>query len=351
MPYSREEERPCQTVDVTTPTPHIPQSTDEQPHGRHLSEVLAFTFPGQGSQRPGMGEPWTDQPAWEIVRDASEMTGINIAHLLLHADAEELTRTDNAQLATYVLSMVVSRSLERVGITPSIVAGHSLGEYSALTAAGVIDVPTGCKLVSVRGKAMVEAAQRRNGTMYAIIGLSESEVRSACDDDTGDVWIANLNSDGQIVISGDPEALERVAKSAKERGAKRTVGLPVGGAFHSPFMESATQALGEALATVSLNHTPTVPVVTNVDAALHADHTDWPSLLSDQLTSPVRWIGCTEQLVRSGATLFVECGPGSVLTGLAKRNAPSVRTVAVSSPDDMRRLVELVTTSTSGGTS
>ncbi|MGI9599057.1 MAG: ACP S-malonyltransferase, partial [Acidimicrobiales bacterium] len=168
--------------------------------------MIAFTFPGQGSQLPGMGAAWRDHPSWELVAEASEASERDVEHLLLHADEEELRQTRNSQLATYVLSMIVLDAVERIGIEPAFHAGHSLGEYSALTAAGVVNFSAGVQLVTERGNAMQAAAEERPGTMAAVLGLDDEKVEAACRRVDGDVWVANYNAPGQVVIAGDAES-------------------------------------------------------------------------------------------------------------------------------------------------
>ncbi len=301
--------------------------------------MLAFTFPGQGSQRPGMGAPWVGHPSWEVVEEASEVTGRDLSRLLLEADLAELTATENAQLATYVLSLVVLDAVERTGLAPLICAGHSLGEYSALTAAGALALEDGARLVAERGAAMHEAASARRGTMAAVLGAEPAVVQEACRAAGGPVWVANDNAPGQVVVAGEPEAVARAGEEAKARGAKRVVAIPVAGAFHTELMAPARERLAKALATVDLAD-PDVPVVANVDARAHLEGAEWPELLLAQLTSPVRWRESLASVVELGATTLVEVGPGGVLTGLARRAAPAVRAVSVASPEDLELLAE-----------
>ncbi len=171
--------------------------------------TIAFTFPGQGSQKPGMGRPWVDHESWELVQEASEAAGRDLAHLLVDADADELTQTRNAQVATYVLSLVTLDAVERLGLEPAVAAGHSLGEYSALTAAGTLDFTDGVRLVAERGEAMQIAADERTGTMAAVLGLDDDKVEIACMRAAADVWAANFNAPGNVVIAGDPRSHHR----------------------------------------------------------------------------------------------------------------------------------------------
>jgi [acyl-carrier-protein] S-malonyltransferase len=305
--------------------------------------VLAFTFPGQGSQRPGMGAPWVVHPSFELVSLAAEVTGRDLVALLLDADLDTLTRTDNAQLATFVLSLVVLDAAERIGIVPSACAGHSLGEYSALVASGSLDFEDGLRLVAERGAAMQQAALDAPGTMAAVLGLDDDGVEAACRRADGDAWVANFNGPGQVVIAGSSEAVAEAGRIAKELGAKKVLPVPVGGAFHTPLMGAARDRLRKALATVSFR-VPEPAVVANVDARAHLDPDEWPKLLSSQLCSPVRWRQTLDTLLADGVQTFVELGPGGVLTGLARRVLPSDScvAVAVATPDDLAKLVDVL---------
>lgn len=305
--------------------------------------MLAFTFPGQGSQRPGMGTAWVDHPSFELVALASEVTGRDLAYLLLEADQETLTRTDNAQIATFVQSLIVLDAAERLGIEPSASAGHSLGEYTALVAAGSLDFEDGLRLVAERGAAMQQAAECAPGTMIAVLGLDDESVETACRRVDGEAWIANFNAPGQVIVAGTSEALAEFSAIATELGAKRVLSMPVGGAFHTPLMSGARDRLRKALAVTSFHALDPV-VVANVDARPHEDPEEWPQLLSAQLCSPVRWRQSLETLLGEGMQTFVELGPGGVLTGLLRRVAPTTDTigVSVSTPDDLARLVKIL---------
>ncbi|HLG92724.1 MAG TPA: ACP S-malonyltransferase [Acidimicrobiales bacterium] len=301
--------------------------------------MLAFTFPGQGSQRPGMGRPWVDHPSWELVADASEAAERDVAFLLLEAGADELTATRNAQLATFTLSLVALDAIERVGIEPRWCAGHSLGEYTALVAAATVSFEEGVRLVAERGEAMQAAAEERPGTMAALVGIGDDDALACCQRAEDEVWVANFNAPGQVVIAGSPPAVGRASELAKGAGARKSVPLPVGGAFHTPLMEPARQRLRKCLGATRFER-PEVPVVANVDARPHLEAEEWPSLLSAQLCSPVRWRHTLEALAGLGASTLVEVGPGGVLTGLARRTLPSCRAVSVAKPDDLDALVD-----------
>ena len=303
--------------------------------------MLAFTFPGQGSQRPGMGRPWTEHESWELVEEASDVSGRDVGRLLLDADADELKDTRNAQLTTFVSSLMVLDAVERLGVEPSFCAGHSLGEYTALTATGALGFDDGVRLVVERAEAMHEAGQNNPGTMSAILGLDDELVEVACRRADSDVWVANFNAPGQIVIAGSAEGVAKAVAIAKELGAKKAMALPVSGAFHTPFMIPARDRLREAIASANPRDTE-VPVISNVDAIAHDHGDEWASLLSAQLSSPVRWKQCLSTLNDLGVTGFAELGPGGVLTGMAKRTLEGSRTISVSTPDELDKFIEWV---------
>jgi [acyl-carrier-protein] S-malonyltransferase len=301
--------------------------------------MIAFTFPGQGSQKPGVGAPWVDHPSWELVSEATDVAGRDVGRLLLAAGADELRQTRHAQLSTFVASLVVLDAVERLGVTPIALAGHSLGEYTALVAAGVLSFEDGVRLVAARGDAMQSAADERAGTMAAVLGLDDEAVAVACAKVDGDVWVANYNAPGQVVIAGCPEAIERAGAAAKALGAKKVLPVAVSGAFHTPFMAPARDRVRKAIAGADLRDGDT-PVFANVDAAAHVAADDWSSLLAAQLCSPVRWRQTLHAMAEAGCATFVELGPGSVLSGLAKRTVDGAKPLAVSTPDDLDRLLE-----------
>jgi [acyl-carrier-protein] S-malonyltransferase len=301
--------------------------------------MLAFTFPGQGSQRPGMGRPWVDHESWELVDEASEVAGRDVGRLLLDADADELKDTRNAQLTTFVSSMMVLDAVERLGVESNFCAGHSLGEYTALTATGALGFEESVVLVTERADAMHAAGAARPGTMAAVLGLDDDQVDVACNLADAEVWVANFNAPGQVVIAGSPEGVEAAGKHAKDLGAKRIMALPVSGAFHTAFMAPARDRLRIALATADIRDAE-IPVVSNVDAKPHQFADEWTALLSAQLASPVRWKQALQMLSSLGVTEFAELGPGGVLTRMAKRSVVGARTISVATPDDLDKLVE-----------
>jgi [acyl-carrier-protein] S-malonyltransferase len=294
-----------------------------------------------------MGAPWQDHPSWELVAEASEAAGRDVEALLLRADADELKQTRNAQLTTFVLSMVVLDAVSRVGVEAAGHAGHSLGEYSALTASGALDFADAVRLVTERGEAMQVAAEDRTGTMAAMLGLDDEQVEEACARVGGDVWVTNYNAPGQVVIAGDPDAVVEAGKIAKELGGKKLMPLPVSGAFHTPFMAPARDRLRKAIDQIEIR-APQGVVVANVDAAPHDDQYAWQGLLNAQLTSPVRWRQSLVTLANLGFTTFVELGPGTVLTGMAKRTIAQARTLSVSTPDELDQLLESLAAPPSG---
>jgi len=288
-----------------------------------------------------MGRPWQGHESWELIEEASDVAGRDVAALLLDADAEELRDTRNAQLTTFVSSLMVLDAVERLGIEPSFCAGHSLGEYTALVATGALSFDDGVRLVVERADAMHEAGLAAPGTMAAVLGLDDDDVEIACRRADSDVWVANFNAPGQIVIAGSPEGVAKASEIAKELGAKRVMPLQVSGAFHTPFMTAARDRLRVAITAASPRDTE-VPVVSNVDALLHATGDEWSSLLSAQLSNPVRRKHCLLTLAAEGVTGFVELGPGGVLTGMAKRTVENSRTISVATPDELDKLIEWV---------
>jgi [acyl-carrier-protein] S-malonyltransferase len=295
-----------------------------------------------------MGLPWKDHESWELVDEASEVAGRDVGALLCEADADELRDTRNAQLTTFVSSLMVLDASERLGLEPSFCAGHSLGEYTALTATGALGFDDGVRLVAARAAAMHDAGLERPGTMAAVLGLDDDYVDVACRRADSDVWVANYNAPGQVVIAGSPDGVESASNHAKELGAKRVMGLQVSGAFHTPFMTAARDRLREALA-AALPRDTDVPVVANVDAIAHNEGSVWASLLSAQLSSPVRWKQSLLTLSGAGVTDFAELGPGGVLTGMAKRTVSDSRTISVSTPEDLDKLIEWVDASSPTG--
>jgi [acyl-carrier-protein] S-malonyltransferase len=286
-----------------------------------------------------MGHAWVEHPSWEVAAEASDIAGRDLTALLLEAPMEELTRTANAQLATFVMSLVVLDAVERLGLFPAACAGHSLGEYTALVASGALSLSDGTKLVIERGDAMQAAADEHPGTMAALIGIADEDADAACQRAEDEVWVANYNAPGQVVIAGTVQGIAAATERAKELGARKVLPIPVSGAFHTQLMLPARARLRRTLDDVEF-HSPEVPVMANVDARVHTDPAEWPALLSAQLCSPVRWRQTLEALGGRGATLVAELGPGGVLTGMVRRTTPDVRGVAVAVPADLDKLMD-----------
>jgi [acyl-carrier-protein] S-malonyltransferase len=303
--------------------------------------MIAFTFPGQGSQKPAMGDAWLEHPSWELVDEAAAASDRDVAHLLLRADADELRATRNAQLATFVTSLVVLDAVERLGVEPGAVAGHSLGEYTALVASGALAFDDGVRLVVARGEAMQEAADARPGTMAAVLGLDDDDVEMACARVDEDVWVANYNAPGQVVIAGSPDGVGAASTAAKDLGAKKVMPMQVSGAFHTPYMSPARDALRAALAEADLR-APELPVYANVDALPHVGGDEWATLLGAQLCSPVRWRQTLHHLEEAGATTLLELGAGTVLSGMAKRTVSGCRTLSIGTPEELDKLLETI---------
>ena len=306
--------------------------------------MIVFVYPGQGSQSQGMGAAWRDHSSWELVAEASAIAGRDVAHLLCEADDEMLRHTRNAQLATFVTSMIALEALTLVGITPSCHAGHSLGEYSALAASGVLSFADATALVTERCEAMQSAAEEQDGTMAAVLGLDDAEVEAACASIDGDVWVANINSVGQVVIAGAPDHVAAAGEACKSQGAKRIMSLPVNGAFHTPYMDSAAERLNKAIGQAEFRE-PDFPVYANVDAAAHTNPKDWPQLLRQQLTGQVRWRQQVENIITdvgAGGITFVEVGPGKSLSAMIKRIDKSAELVQINTPDDIDGLLKTI---------
>ena len=281
----------------------------------NFSENLVCLFPGQGSLASGAGLQWQESKHWNQIGNISEASGIDVASLLTTASSEEVVRTDNAQIATFALSTIGYLELLDKGIRPRYLLGHSLGEFSALVASGLLSIEDGAKLIGVRGAAMLRCATTTEGSMVALMGGEDGALENL--KTLENVWIANINGTGQIVVSGSRAGLDDLMSRNKELGWKRATPLPVGGAFHSPLMSPAQDELDAALANIEWRTTDSV-LIANVDGNVHTTAQDWKELLSRQLTSPVQFLDATLTLPQS-VTKTIEMPPSGVLTGLTKR--------------------------------
>lgn len=279
----------------------------------------AFIFPGQGSQFQGMGKDLADQhqQASDLFAQANDILGFSLTDIMFSGSAEDLRQTRVTQLAVFVYSMAI-RSVLGDDFSPQMVTGHSLGEFSALTATGAFTFADGLRLVEKRAQAMQDACNQSQGTMAAVLALADEVVENVCANTQGIVVAANYNCPGQLVISGEVPAVEASCEQLKEKGAKRALLLPVGGAFHSPLMEPAREQLADAIRQISFAK-PSCPIYQNITAQPTQDTEVIKKNLIAQLTGPVRWTQTIRAMSDEGATHFVECGPGKVLQGLVRK--------------------------------
>ncbi len=299
---------------------------------------VAVIFPGQGAQAPALGTPWIDHPAWGLVERAEKATGESLAGLLTEAPAEDLARTREAQLVVFLSSLlaweIAGPALDAAGASIVAFGGHSLGQITALVAAGALPFDDGCRLAARRARHTQDAADARPGRLAALLGATVEQAQDACAGAAGACWIANDNAPGQVVIGGTPEGLEAASAKAKELGVKRVMPLNVGGAFHTPLMQAAADAFAADLAEAPFVDTD-IPVFSNHDARPYTDADGWPARLTDQLIRPVRWADTMPALAAMGAATLVEVGPGTTLTGLAKRAYPELVLRNVATPADL----------------
>ncbi|QJQ96379.1 MULTISPECIES: ACP S-malonyltransferase [Halomonadaceae] len=310
-----------------------------------MTQSLALLFPGQGSQHIGMMRELAER--YSVVRttfeEASGALGYDLWHVVQEGPEEVLNATACTQPALLTSSVAIWRVWQELeGPRPAVMAGHSLGEYSAMVCAGVLSFAEGVQLVKLRGEAMQEAVPAGSGAMAAILGLEDEAVEHACAQAAGDevVSAVNYNAPGQVVIAGSAAAVERAIVRCQEAGAKRALPLPVSVPSHCALMRPAAERLAQALDAIELR-APRYTVLQNVDAMAHADIATLRTRLVEQLYQPVRWTSCVEAMIEQGAEVFIECGPGKVLTGLNKRIARGSKGLAVNDPDSLVAALEL----------
>lgn len=306
---------------------------------------IAFVFPGQGSQSVGMLNAWADDAAVrQTLEQASEALGQDLAELISEGPADDLNLTTNTQpvmLASAVATYAAWRAAG--GAEPAVVAGHSLGEYSALTAAGSMSLADAVRIVRIRADAMQAAVPVGTGAMAAVLGLSDEDVLALCAQASGTeiVEAVNFNAPAQVVIAGHKSAVERACELAKEKGAKRALLLPVSAPFHSSLLKPAADVLQSALAGIAVNE-PSVPVINNVDVARQTDPAAIRDALVRQAWHPVRWVETVQAMKAQGVTHIVECGPGKVLNGLTKRIDKDLVGLAITDPASLQAALDLL---------
>jgi [acyl-carrier-protein] S-malonyltransferase len=301
---------------------------------------IAVVFPGQGTQEPGMGAAWRDHPAWKIVDQAEAALGEPLAPLLLDATADDLARTRNAQLAVLCTSLIAWEAARPMLSEVCAFAGHSLGQVTALIASGVLDLNAGVRFAATRAELTQAAADAHPGRMAALLGATVEEAEAACTAAPDECWLANDNAPGQVVIAGTPDGLEAATSKAKANGVKRAMPLKVGGAFHTPLMNDARDALVATVDAFELR-APAAPIVSNEDATAYDDADGWRARLPLHVTRPVRWRESMETLTTLGAHTFVEVGYGAMIAGVAKRTVPDTRVIGCGTPADLTQLADL----------
>lgn len=308
-----------------------------------MAPKIAFLFPGQGSQTIGMGKALCEETDFGRRRfaEASEILGFDLTVPCFQGPEEALKKTGVAQPALFVHGVIAAEWLRERGLEPTHTAGHSLGEYTALCVAGVVDFATGLRLVKARGEAMNAASEATKGVMAAILGLPPAAVKNLCDEAQahGVVAVANINAPDQTVVSGEPDAVSAVIEAAKSAGAKRAVPLLVHGAFHSPLMSTATLPMTRALAEAHLQP-PRLRFAANTTGGFLDDPETIRQQLVAQITGTVRWVDCMQTLLDDGVDLFVELGPGNVLTGLLRRIRKGVCCIPAGDPDSLAKVIE-----------
>jgi [acyl-carrier-protein] S-malonyltransferase len=287
-----------------------------------------------------MGSEWRDHPSWVVIEQAEAALGEPLAHLVTDAPAEALARTREAQLAVLLTSLVVWSALEPLPGTPLAFAGHSLGQVTALIAAGVLPLESGVRFAARRAELTQAAADAHPGRMAALLGATTEQAADACTAAPDACWVANDNAPGQVVIAGTPDGVAAGSARAQEIGVRRVTALNVGGAFHTPLMDDATAGLRSEVADLAFA-TPSAPVVSNDDASAYADGDGWRDRLPRHVSVPVRWRSTMDTLVALGADTFLEVGHGSMLAALAKRGAPSVSVRNIAVPEDIPHELEV----------
>jgi [acyl-carrier-protein] S-malonyltransferase len=304
---------------------------------------VAFLFPGQGSQEVGMGKALAEASgsAAALWREADATLGFSLSRLCFEGPADELALTANTQPAVLTASVAAAAALADSGLRPDLVAGHSLGEYSALVVAGALPFRVALSLVRKRGEFMQDAVPVGVGAMAALLGVDVTVAEEVCAESAGAevVGVANINAPGQVVIAGHKAAVERAVRGAAARGGRKSVMLPVSAPFHSALMQPAADRLAAELSGVEVS-APRIPVIRNVDAGVTTSADEVKPFLVRQVASPVRWTDCVERLRREGAAMFFEVGPGRVLTGLLKRTLTGVRGQAVEDPASLAKALE-----------
>jgi [acyl-carrier-protein] S-malonyltransferase len=287
-----------------------------------------------------MGAAWRDHPAWKIVEQAEAALGEPLAPLILDASADEFARTRNAQLAVLCTSLIAWEAARPLLDDVCAFAGHSLGQVTALIASGALELDDGVRFAARRAELTQAAADAHPGRMAALLGATPAEAEAACSAAPNACWLANDNAPGQVVIAGTPEGVDAATAHGKELGIKRAMPLKVGGAFHTPLMDSARAGLVEVAQQLTLQ-SPSAPIISNEDARAYDDADGWRTRLPVHVTRPVRWRESMETLVSLGANAFVEVGHGAMIAGVAKRTVPNTPVIGCDAPDDCSRLAEL----------
>lgn len=294
----------------------------------------AIIFPGQGAQAPGMGVAWLDHPAWEVVERAEAVLGERVGTLLLTASPEALERTREAQLAVFLASLVAWEGLRPSLEPPVAFAGHSLGELTALVAAGALTIEDGVRLVARRAGLTQAAAYQHPGRMAALLGATVEQAQEACAASGGDCWVANDNAPGQVVVAGTPAGVDATVEAAHSLGVRRAMPLNVGAAFHTPLMTEARAAFASALSATTFVAT-SAPVVHNGDAVAHVEPDGWRERLAEHLVRPVLWRQSLLTMAGLGTQRFLEVGPGGILAGMVRRTLPDTPVSRVTEPADL----------------